>query len=370
MKFIKILLINIIILFVVLEAASFLYFKLGLSISTYQPSYMSKAHDSESQWMTEYNNWGAWHKINGRAHKERRCFGVDLIANSYGARDKERVKNAENDRVIVLGDSFVEGYGVSADKRFTDLLEKHSNVEYLNFGASGDFGPAQYAVLYKELAKQFSHDQVLIAVLPDNDFTDNDPAVWQQHDKKGYQLRYRPYWKKSETGFELFYPATKPQNEVTFASYTKTVIKESQLKSKLQRLLWSYGVYRELRYISRGATLKAGTYSGYFDATQEQIDATKFFIKEIQKQAEGRKVSFFTIPRLSDLKRLSTEKSDMVTQFTTFAIKNDLGYVDLAPYMQKSVEDTFSLFLPCDGHWSEFGHKVAADILKKELNLP
>ncbi|WP_126465081.1 SGNH/GDSL hydrolase family protein [Candidatus Terasakiella magnetica] len=331
---------------------------------------MSKAHDTESQWMTEYNDWGAWHKINGRANKERRCFGVDLIANSYGARDKERQKSSKDNRVVVLGDSFVEGYGVDQAKRFTDLLEAQSGVEYLNFGASGNFGPLQYSILYRDLARQFDHEQVVVAILPDNDFTDNDEVYWQKNDPKSYNLRYRPYWKKTSDGFETLYSVAKPTQEVTFAHYRKKATQGPSLKSKIQRYFWSYGVYREVRYISRGATLKAGTYSGYFDATQEQIESAKFYIKEIQSLAKGKRVSFFTIPRLADLKRLPSEKSDMVDQFKAFAIENDINYIDLAPYMSAAVKDVFSLFLPCDGHWSPLGHKVAADILKKQLALP
>ncbi|MBV1934331.1 MAG: hypothetical protein KUG59_06560 [Parvibaculaceae bacterium] len=369
MKTVKIVLINLAVLFVFIEGASFLYFKLGLSISSYQPSYMTDAHDTESQWMTEYNNWGAWHKLNGRANKERRCFGVDLIANSYGARDVERQKQGTENRVVVLGDSFVEGYGVDVQNRFSEGLEEKLGVEFLNFGASGDFGPAQYAILYRDLVSQFNHDKVLIAILPDNDFTDNDPEYWQDADKDSFQLRYRPYWKKtvSGEGYEVFYPTQKPQEIVTFASYRNQATSGRTWGSRIQRLLWSHGVYREIRYISRRATLEAGTYSGYFDANQEQIESAKFFIKKIQTLATGKEVSFFTIPRLSDLERLKNEKSDMVTQFTKFAADNDLGYIDLAPKMSASVDDVFKLFLPCDGHWSPLGHKVAADILLEEF---
>ena len=45
-------------------------------------------------------------------------------SNSYGMRDIEREKEGSGRRFVVIGDSFVEGFGVSSDNRFTNKLEE------------------------------------------------------------------------------------------------------------------------------------------------------------------------------------------------------------------------------------------------------
>ncbi|NVK18562.1 MAG: SGNH/GDSL hydrolase family protein [Methylocystaceae bacterium] len=370
MKLLKILFINLVILLACLELGSFLYYNLGLSISNYTTSYVSKTYDNDLQWMTEHNNWGAWHVPNGRAHMERRCFGVELISNSYGARDIERNMKSEKSRVLVLGDSFVEGYGVNREKRFTDLLEKKLGREFLNFGTSGSSGPTQYAILYRELASKFDHDEVLIAFLPDNDFTDNDPAIWLGDDKTAFNIRYRPYWKRVDgtNDFEVFYPTDKPKHMVTFGDYrSENQQKGPSLKSRIQRLFWTYGVYREIRYISRGSTYDDGIYSGYFDGTDEQVDAALFFLKKIKDMAGDKKVSMISIARPNDLKRQAETPSPIIARLSAFAAENDIKFVDLAPETLERETDIKSLYLPCDGHWSPKGHQLAADIIANTI---
>jgi len=368
MKIIKIISVNVLLLLCLIEAGSFIYYQAGVSFSKYRPSYITGAVDKEPMWMTEHQNWGAWHKPNGAANIERRCFDADLISNSYGARDKERLKNSSSERIVVLGDSFVEGYGVFAEHRFTNRLEEKQNIEFLNFGVSGDFGPTQYAILYDQMAKEFSHNQVLIGLLPDNDFRDNDPAFWEKREASIFRTRYRPYWKKAENGegFETFYPTDKPINEVFFADY-REASSERSLKSKIQRYFWAYGLYREIRYLTRHSSMKYNAYSGYFDAKPEQIEAVKYYLKEIKQLANGRPVTFFTIPRLSDMKRLKTQKSPLIEEFSSFAKANQMTYFDLTEAMSAKVTVLEDLFLSCDGHWTPLGHQIAAEVIEEKL---
>lgn len=73
---------------------------------------------------------------------------------------------------MVLGGSFVEGFGLQAEKRLSELFDVITGREHLNFGASGDFGSLQYTLLYKTMAAFFDHDIVLVGILPDKDFHD------------------------------------------------------------------------------------------------------------------------------------------------------------------------------------------------------
>jgi lysophospholipase L1-like esterase len=71
-------------------------------------------------------------------------------------------------RVLVFGDSYTAGDGVSNGKRYSDVLEhKLTDTEVLNFGLSGSGTDQQYLV-YQQYAGQIDFDAVVISVLVEN----------------------------------------------------------------------------------------------------------------------------------------------------------------------------------------------------------
>ncbi|WP_135081584.1 SGNH/GDSL hydrolase family protein [Terasakiella sp. SH-1] len=370
MKNLRVLFINLVIFLFLFEGLSFLYFHSGISLTTYEPSYVQGVHKTEAQWMTEFEDWGAWHLPNGKASFERRCITTNLLANSFGARDRERMKESASSRVVVLGDSFAEGYGISTEFRFSDVLEERLEKEFLNFGASGNFGPVQYYILYRDLVRSFDHDTVLISFLPDNDFTDNDPKEWNKGSATIFKNRYRPYYRKLEQGYEVFYPAEKPQKMKTFAEMTAAGHDNRSIKSKIQRMTWMYGIYREIKAYKQVFDVDVPDYSGYFDMSQSQIEASLYFVGEIKKLARNKRVILFTIPRLGDLRKLQQHKSHLPEVFKSSLDEMGVEYLDLTQETLQAENKLESLFIPCDGHWDRKGHRLAADILQKHFFSP
>lgn len=79
---------------------------------------------------------------------------------------KEKPKNIN--RVILFGDSYTAGEGVSNQYRYSDVLERSvSNIEVYNFGLPGSGTDQQY-LIYREFAKDIKHDITIIAVLVEN----------------------------------------------------------------------------------------------------------------------------------------------------------------------------------------------------------
>src|SRR6218665_315271 len=87
-----------------------------------------------------YKSFGVWHYANATTRHIGPCWNVEYQFNSYGARDDEKQRASEKKRILFLGDSFIEGYGIDKDKRLSNLMEKNMDVECLNFGTSGSFG--------------------------------------------------------------------------------------------------------------------------------------------------------------------------------------------------------------------------------------
>jgi hypothetical protein len=155
-------------LFLVAELLGYLYISSSLGYSGFlveTPTHDWKNLNSKF-WVDVDERFSVWHIPNASHRHKKACFDVEYRANSYGARDIERVKVSDKKRVIALGDSFTEGNGVAREDRLTNLLEKETGLEHLNFASSGGFGTTIHYLVYKHLASQFSHESVLINILP------------------------------------------------------------------------------------------------------------------------------------------------------------------------------------------------------------
>ncbi len=75
-------------------------------------------------------------------------------------------------RVLVLGDSYIWGYGASQEKLFSAPEVHGANEEILNFGVSG-YGTDQEYLFYLREGEKFDVDQVVLAFTPYNDVENN-----------------------------------------------------------------------------------------------------------------------------------------------------------------------------------------------------
>ncbi len=314
-------------------------------------------------WADVNVDFGVWHEPYSQYHHRKSCIDVTYHANSYGARDKERQKISNKPRVVVLGDSFVEGYCLGDGKRFTDLLEKDSGVEYLNFGTAGYFGTTQYYLLYKTLAKSFSHSGVLIAILPFNDFFDNDFEIG----KKVHKHRYRPYFVGKYPDYKLIYFHQEDLGQETAWVYEAL----RWVRGFLRGYTYTYNAITgviDFRTVKQAYYPGKKIYSGFYDFTEEQYQLMQFTLEKIIEEAQGKDVTLVTIPVLNDFKRYDAlGESPLSKKLRAFTQARGVQYIDLLPAMHDYTQDWSQYYFTCDGHWSEFGSKVAFQILKDQL---
>lgn len=97
-------------------------------------------------------------------------------------------------RVLLFGDSFTAGDGVSNHYRYGDLLEKKiSNLEVYNFGLPGSGTDQQY-LAYRKYAVDIEHDLLVISILVENiDRVYSRYRSWL--DDRGHSICYaKPYF--------------------------------------------------------------------------------------------------------------------------------------------------------------------------------
>jgi hypothetical protein len=232
--------------------------------------------------------------------------------------------------VVVLGDSFVDGFGVESEDRMTNVAESLSGFEFLNFGVSGNFGPIQTWLLYRETASHFDHDQVHIFLFPYNDFDDNDPSNFPS-------TRYRPYLKKLDSdNYQLYY--TTP--------FTSETVEQELSRSEV----WSRHLYNNIYFLNailqvknliQGSNIKYKISnrtklqfeSSYNIYSTEQFELLEYVYGEIITLAGNRPVKIFVIPTDNDIiKHRGDQTSRLIADLNKFASRFDnVAIYDLLP---------------------------------------
>lgn len=307
--------------------------------------------------------WGAWH-YDGPFQSQNGCIYFNYKINSYGARDKERAKESQDSgRVIVLGDSFLEGWGVNENDRLSNILEKKTGHEFLNFSCA-DFGTTQEYLVYKNLGMRFNHSQIAVGFLPFNDFEDDDKLHWIG------RKRYKPFFVRSDTGYRLeYYKPTLEESELNKKFYASA---GNSFKQTLARFLRGYTYWFNIvDYIkNRKSQIKFFSFKGnkvvsyYYDYTPQQIEKLKFILTQLRLIAPGKKILFFSIPVIPDLQRRAREgEPPLPNELRRICDSLGMTYVDLLPYFFK-IKRYRNYYFFCDSHWNEKANKYAADILQ------
>jgi lysophospholipase L1-like esterase len=352
-----------------LEAAIGVATKTGL-FPIKVPTYSAALVRSPLFWHDMNPDFGVWHNPNVVNRHTKSCFDVTYRSNSYGARDVERAVNSDRRRFVVLGDSMIEGFGVSDAQRVTNVLERETGIEHLNFGTSGNFGTTQYYLLYKTLASKFTHSAVIVGLLPDNDFRDND----YEFGKQVYPDRYRPYFVGEYPNYRLVYHQTSIEQS-TFRD------RQSWLglgKRILSEFTYSYNA---LAYFKLLVEMRLNPdigksqshdptrpYSGYYEYRKDQLDLLKYTLEQIKQVAAGRDVIIVLLPTQADFKRYDPSATPPLSaELEKFTAAKGMKFVDLLPDMVRHTKDWNSYVLQCDQHWTAEGHAVAAHYLRAKL---
>ena len=319
-------------------------------------------------WRNEKNTWGPWHIHNSTDRHVKSCFDVEYKANSIGARDNEFSKKSNKKRVLLIGDSMGEGYGLSEENKIDTKIESLVKNDVLNFSTAYYFGPLQTYILYRDLASEYDHESLILLFLPNNDFRDNDPKSVLSV----FGNQYRPYYKKlSNNSYTYFYP--------------KNAIKREKInidkRAKINAFLYPLKTFRLIRNVRlitkfRDSNNTASLNSNWFNTKEYQEDAALYWINETIKMTDSsvKRVVIFAIPdqddinfKISSLGKVAQPR--WVNKMNELSEKNSkVFFVNGLDFIPNDKNKISRMFLPCDGHWSNEGSEWAAKVLANYLN--
>ena len=349
--------------FLLIELACFIFIKTGY-IPARLPAFHFVAENDFSMHLVKNKEWGVWHKP-GQFTYQDGCLEMDNLYNSYGARDKERTKSStDSNRVILLGDSFAEGFGVKENKRFSNLLEKETKHEMMNFSCNS-FSPLQAVLMYKNLAFQYAHNTIIFGIFPFNDIPDDDIDI------TGNDEVYKPFLVKTDTGYSIKYtgifnPADSTLNK-SKGSFTERTVRF------LKAFTCWYNIvsYLKLRNAEnkkmKSSSAKIPSY--YYDYSTSQIERLGEILKELRKSAGDKRIIVFTIPVVQDFLRMEKEDKQppLPEELLKICTENNIEFLDLTQPIKATGKPYRGFYFYCDPHWNENGHKLVADILNNQF---
>lgn len=324
--------------------------------------------------------WGDFSRQTGRwratraTHSLLTCTGDSVFrqSNSVGASDRERSRQAGNSgkkRVIILGDSFMEGSLVNYDDRVSNRLEAATNREHLNFAINGS-SPINYYLVYKNIAKQFEHDVVLVGLLPANDL--QDYTLSEAYTLVEWPI-YRPYWHGQYPDYTLRYSLANidqsiSRNNRTPAKLLRTVDSVYRQLPVVDRvktdLLLNSGLYKVLQKLAGRVAVTNGSMTRYEQFSETEFNYVRYSLEQVVNEAKGKKIVFVSIPILNDIEAIRNGHTNQLDRrLQQFCDQRGVLFVPLLPEFLKYRGNVAELYVPCDGHWSEKGEQFVSDVL-------
>ena len=166
-------------LFVIFEGGSRLFFSLGTNHQwspensySFRMNWVKKHRQRDQAFNTRYS-FDVHHPVCGWATKPNvtnlTVFGDEMLnTNSKGLRGRKEYGYTRNEatlRILLLGDSFSFGEGVSDHETFAQRLEdRFPNLEVINLGVHG-YAHDQMLLALKEVGVKYKPDVVMLGFI-------------------------------------------------------------------------------------------------------------------------------------------------------------------------------------------------------------
>ena len=291
-------------------------------------------------------------------------FETTVETNSWGLRDREIQIDDDAIRVLVIGNSFSFGWGVEADERFSEVLERAlrrsgRNVQILN-GAHWGYTFDQQYLAARELVRDFRPQIVVQGVYPGHVVTIDEHEWARGADGKIDRVVFREWRNEIRVG-------TDGRLHRTNALIERPPLGSRLISMSAQRIFrWRQTrseVSLEIELYRDGTRL-----DGAWRKSTEALQQASRFLRE-----QGMIHFVFSVPQ-----DVSLSESEWPEYFRAGAAGGELDqgrpyarfaeaareavWMDLHPGFARAFRS--DLYFPKDIHWTPAGHALAAELLR------
>lgn len=275
----------------------------------------------------------------------------------HGFRNRSDLQQAD---IVVIGDSYIEGYMTSEEKLATTLLSQLQGKTVANLGHSG-YGPQQELVVLTRYGLPLHPQTVIWAFFEGNDF--NDAERYEEKVARGGNPLWRNLWSRSLTRNVL---ARILRPAKTCIPNTKIEQYQAQFMDQLHL-----------------ATPVLFAPSEREPFSESRLNKALFSIAEAAKLCREQNIQFIVafVPEkyrvYRDLPNV-TWSSKAVGSWTVSSVPTemarrleqlqlDIHFVDLTPALRAASRMGLTTYLPDDTHWTDAGNRVVAAKLDEVL---
>lgn len=346
---------------------------------------------------SRYHPTLGWEKTPGKeGHFRRGDAWIQETINSKGLRDREYpyAKPENTFRILVLGDSFTEGYDVDIEHLFTEILEMELNrssnatrFEVINAGTGGYSTDQEYLYFVTE-GFQYQPDIVILMMYPTNDVYYNIQPKYGNY--------FKPLFERSGDTLRL---TNVPLPRPALSESAKNVFRHLALYPIVTRTILSRfptfaGWIHKLGWISESTMdVAVVSYQGksypasfevyskpYDDVMNRAWDVTQLILHNLQARVAktGARLVVCAIPDKFEIYPESWRRTKVAygvndsvwdihqprNRLAAICESRDISYIDLSKCFD-SVRDSLSLYNGV--HWNKEGNRITAECLRKHL---
>lgn len=361
--------------------------------------------------LCEHDPLLGWRKIpNARKRFRTAEYDVEERINSKGLRGHEYPydKPREVYRILVLGDSFTEGYTVEFEDVFTEVLARRLNgaaggkrLQVINAGTGG-YSTDQELLFLRSEGHKYGADLVILM------FVHND--VWYNAQPK-YPRAAKPFFELRDgalvlTNTPLAEARAEPAREVVPASLGRRIRGAIRMRSALYR-------FARDRVMNTHWLYRAATRAGLADTPEDASAAlavpdewevfrtaptpavqaawtiTEALMRALRDdvRAAGGELLVVNVPGSLELyehrwKAFKAKHgtsdgawsaSEVTERLREVCARNEIELLDLTPTFKTAIQggrdQREPLFFPIDGHWTANGHRLVGELLAESIGV-
>jgi hypothetical protein len=308
--------------------------------------------------------------IPGEYSRTKAEFTESFTVNEHGYRDVNFNQDEKID-VVIYGDSFTFGHGMSRGERFSDLLAgKKPNLNIANFAYNAGFTSPHY-LLHFNLNEDLDPDKIFVFTYLGNDcHSDIDESKIISYEDGGYPLR-------------IVHDGNIYGDREQYPYVVKFLIKQS---------VFLYHVFKDI-YNSEYASLvfdKKSLPNQYnpvdfdmgeqLDSCSENLRYIKSLVRQCKLRHEACEFHNFLIPQgflvyddehtyhsqLNSQQRVEAFNNKMlIARVMGNCAKQGVSCIDLTKEFLGGSE---RYYLKVDGHWNKKGHLKVSQLLQRYVD--
>lgn len=287
--------------------------------------------------------------------------------NSIGIRynNKLKRKSIMNNVIFALGDSFLFGFGVNENERFSNIIEEFdSNLKIVNFGLNSS-GIDQQSLIHDKYKNKIDHDIILWTPYINNVKRSGLDHHTFQDSHGNTNISFKPYY--TILNDELILkniPVPKKTNKKSIAS--KQFNPESKQFTQIKKILNFLILDRSIKY-KLIKYLPINIYPEYSKKDSYLWLLTKKIFQTTIKKNNTKKIIICPLPNWTAI--FNNNLRNYIKKYKTLEGTKNVSIINVLPAFDNlNHKNKVKCFIsPKDNHYSSYGHKVVANYLIQEL---